>query len=90
LTRHGLHVVTRHRDEEVRSIDVVDDAGARYQIWISDADEVGKVRVSAWNVKRKKNAYESDVDELDHSLEDAYSQVTEWIHEAGHTRTPVL
>jgi hypothetical protein len=90
LTRHGLHLFTRARDEEVRSIDVVDDAGARYQIWISDANDVGKVRVSAWDFKKKKKVFESDFDELGQSLEDAYSQVTEWIQQAGHTRTPVL
>jgi len=28
--RLGLHVITKYRDEEVRSIDVVDDAGGRY------------------------------------------------------------
>jgi len=90
LTRHGLHVFTRYRDEEVRSIHVVDDAGARYQIWISDTNDHGRVRVSAWDFKKKKKVFESDFDDLSQMLEDAYSQVKQWIQQSDHTRTPVL
>jgi hypothetical protein len=90
LKHHGLHLLTTHRDQEVRSIDVVDDAGARYQIWISGADDAEKVRVSAWDFKHKKKVFESSFGELDQVLEDAYSEVAEWIDQAGHTRTPVL
>jgi hypothetical protein len=30
--QHGLHVLTRHRDEEVRSVAIVDAAGREFQI----------------------------------------------------------
>ena len=88
--RHGLHVFTKHRDEEVRSIDVVDDAGGRYQIWISDAEDSGKAKVSAWNYKDKKKTVESSFPDLEPALEDLYSEVMLWVVQAGHTRTPVL
>jgi hypothetical protein len=94
LKRHGLHVFTMYREEEVRSTDVVDNAGDRYQIVISESDESGKVRVFAGNLKskrkRKRREYESTLSDLERMLEEAYSQIMEWVKEEGHTRTPVL
>jgi hypothetical protein len=88
--RHGLHVIRKYRDEEVRSIDVVDDAGGRYQIWISESGQSGKAKVSAWNYKDKRKAVESSFFDLEQTLEDTYSEVMLWVAQAGHTRTPVL
>jgi predicted SAM-dependent methyltransferase len=88
--RHGLHVFTKYRDEEVRSIDVVDDAGGRYQIWISEAENSGRAKVSAWNYKDKKKTVESSFLDLEQALEELYSEVMLWMVQTGHTRTPVL
>ena len=88
--RHGLHVSTKHRDEEVRSIDVVDDTGSRYQIWLADALEAAKVKVSAWDYKDKKKTVASNLPDLEQVLEAIYSEVMVWVIQAGHTRTPVL
>jgi hypothetical protein len=94
LKRYGLHVYTWHREDEVRAIDVVDDAGDRYQIAISPPDEFEMVRVFAGNYerlrKRKSKEYQSTLSDLERMLEEAYSQIRDWIDEAGHTRTPVL
>ncbi len=94
LKRHGLHVFTLYRDAEVRSIDIVDDAGDRYQIAISEPDESERVRVFSGNLKskrqRKSREYESTMPDLERVLEEAYAQVMEWVKEEGHTRTPVL
>jgi 4-amino-4-deoxy-L-arabinose transferase-like glycosyltransferase len=94
LKRHGLHVYTMHREDEVRAIDVVDDTGERYGIAISPPDESGKVRVFAWNYKRrrqsKRKEYESTLRDLEWMLEEAYAQIVEWVSQEGHTRTPVL
>jgi hypothetical protein len=94
LKRHGLHVFRRYRDEEVRSIDVVDDAGDRYQIAVSPPSASGKLTVFAGNYLRKKKQkrieYSSDVSGLERTLEDAYSKIMEWVAQEGHTRTPVL
>ena len=88
--RHGLHVFTKYRDEEVRSIDVVDDAGDRYQIWISESANSGTAKVSAWNYKDKKKTVESSFPDLEQALEELYSEVMQWVVQAGHTRTPVM
>ena len=94
LKRHGLHVFTLYREDEVRSIDVVDGAGDRYQIAISEPDESERVKVFAGNLKskrkRKSKEYESPLSDLERVLEEAYSQIMEWVKQEGHTRTPVL
>jgi hypothetical protein len=94
LKRHGLHVFTRYRDEAVRSIDVVDDAGDRYQIAVSPPNGSGKLTVFAGNYLRKKKQkrveYPSNVSGLERTLEEAYSQIMEWVAQDEHTRTPVL
>ena len=94
LKRHGLHLLTMDREVEVRSIDVVDDAGERYQIFLSEPDASGKVRIFAGNNKSKRKSKSKEFDaaltNLDQALEEAYSQIIEWVKEAGHTRTPVL
>ena len=94
LKRYGLHVFTMHREDEVRSIYVVDDAGDSYQIWLSPPDECQRVRVFVGNNKRrrkkKSQEYETSLSDLERALEEAYSQIMGWVSEAGHTRTPVL
>ena len=76
LKRHGLHVFTLYREDEVRSIDVIDDAGARYHIAISEPNEAQRVRVLAGNLKskrkRKSKEYESTLSDLERVLEEAY------------------
>lgn len=94
LKRHGLHVSKLHREDEVRAIEVVDDAGDRYQIWISPPDESERVRIFAGNLKskrkRKSSECESSLSDLERALEESYSQIMEWVNQEGHTRTPVL
>jgi|SRR5215813_8447395 len=94
LKRHGLHVFTLNRDYEVRQIEVVDDAGDRYQIGVSEPDSAGNITVFAGNYLRKKKQkrveYSSSVSGLECALEEAYSTVMEWVAQEGHTRTPVL
>lgn len=94
LKRHGLHVFTRDREYEIRHIDVVDDTGDRYQIGISQPNDSGKFAVFAGNYLRKKKQrrveYSSNLSSLEQTLEDAYSQIMQWVAQEGHTRTPVL
>ena len=54
LKRHGLNVFTLYCEDEVRSIDVIDDAGDRYQIAISEPDESERVKVFAGNLKSER------------------------------------
>jgi hypothetical protein len=88
--RHGLHVLTSYREDEVRYIDVVDDAGNRYEMSISPHEVPGLVRISIWDRKRRSKGYRAEPPKLEEVLEKAYSAIMVWVQQAGNTRTPVL
>jgi predicted RNA-binding protein len=91
LKKYGLHVYTKYRDDEVRAIDVVDDAGEVYGMSVSPLDESGKCIVYAGSRRLKSGkSLESSLSDLENNLDNAYAQIEEWIRNAGHTRTPVL
>ena len=92
---HGLFVATQFKDEEVRSIQIVDDAGDSYGLWVDLPRDDGSVSVSiaeqttpTRKVRRQK--YTTRVAELAETLESAYALAVSWMRERGHTRTPVL
>jgi hypothetical protein len=86
---HGLHVITRDRDCEVRTITVVDDAGSTYQLWLELLPGDG-VRVAAWDYGAQRASRDCELPDLGQALEAVYAQVESWIATAGHTRTPAL
>ena len=86
---HGLHVITRDRDSEVRTIAVVDDAGSTYQLWLELQPGEG-VRVAAWDYRAERASRECELSDLVQALDAVYAQVASWTAAAGHTRTPVL
>lgn len=99
LKRHGLHVQTKYKDEEVRGVMVVDDQGSTYQIWVYPTPD-GTFRISAGVLQtvprlasRKLRSFvfmvETNVEDLPDALENAYAVVMSWILGFGHTRTPV-
>jgi len=97
---HGLHVYTECRDDEIRSIDIVDDTGDCYALGVSSPRDNGAV--SIWISEQRidgrpvtsqqirSEAFTTTVAELEHTLERAYRQAESWIAERGHKRTPVL
>jgi len=92
---HGLFVATQFKDEEVRSIQIVDDAADSYGLWISAPQENGLINIGiAENTSRKaksrRQAFTSSLVDFGKTLEKAYAIAESWIQEKGHTRTPVL
>jgi hypothetical protein len=81
---HGLHVIRRHRDEEVRSMTVTDDQDTNYQIWLSETQ--GRWTVHAWDFGDQRIEILGDNHEVGRALEGAMSQVDLWIEKRGHTR----
>ena len=77
--RHGLHVQTRYRDDEVRSVDVVGHSGRRCQIWIDPPDQAGKVGVHIWDFKSKKLDKLVCQDDLSACLDDVYTTALGWV-----------
>jgi len=92
---HGLFVATQFKDEEVRSIQIVDDAGDSYGLWVDVPHEDGSVSVSvaehgAPSRKIRRQTFTTKVAELNQTLESAYAVAESWMRERGHTRTPVI
>ncbi len=99
--RHGLYIVTQsHYETEVRAITIVDDSGDSYGMNLSPPDAEGQISVTvhAAYVGRpprfaggeQKHLFRCSVSQLPETLEAAYSLAETWIHERGHTRTPVI
>ena len=86
--RHGLHVSTEYKDEEVRSVAIVDDSGCEYQLWL-DLLPPDRVKVTAWDYKNRRQTQICEQSELPEALEFVYGSVEQWICDDGHTRTPV-
>jgi hypothetical protein len=90
----GLLVATQFKDEEIRSVQIVDDAGDSYGLWISAPQGNGFVSVGiAENCSKSKirrQTFTTSPVELGQTLEKAYSVAESWMRESGHTRTPVL
>jgi hypothetical protein len=80
--RHRLHVTTKHHDEDVRSVDVVDSAGREFQIWLQQA--AGAVTVHAAARDRRRRFWRSWTSEgvsasaLESQLDAALQQIQRW------------
>ena len=89
---YGLNLQTIYKDENVRSIAVVDDSGNVYQIWIEQLKR-GRVRVSSSNNlsgKKSKNwTRKTRISKLDRALDRAYDKVSDWIQKSGNSRNPI-
>jgi hypothetical protein len=98
-----LHLVKEHRDNDCRSMSIVDDAGDSYEIWVAPDSErqgVATVGVSlskrgskrhhAFHRERQQFSFQQSVPitELVVGLDTCWERVHKWIAEAGHARTP--
>jgi hypothetical protein len=88
-SNHGLHVFTKDRDWETRSIQIVDDSGEVYQLGLFLRDEDVQLSVSSRKNKNFRESYTCRLDELEKTLQAAYQQVIDWIEFYGNRRTPV-
>jgi hypothetical protein len=77
--KYKLSVYTSYKDYEVRSVDVVDQKGRKYQIWIDPPDQRGNVEVHAWDYRRRRKDYIVSANDLRSCLEEAYNVVSLWI-----------
>jgi hypothetical protein len=76
-SKHSLSLYTEYKDSEVRSVDVVDHSGKKFQIWI-DKPTDGIVGVHAWDYKKRRKDWEPAVADLEETLEQAIAQIDEW------------
>lgn len=78
VQRHGLTLYTQYQDSEVRSVDIVDSKGRKFQIWI-DSPTTREVAVHAWDYRKRRKDWNTTTDDLGNRLEDAFGTVTNWI-----------
>ena len=75
--RRNLHVCTHHRDDEVRSIDLVSGRGERAQIWLQ-LYQFGGVQLHAWDYAERRWSSATDSASLPQALEQAYEVIVSW------------
>jgi hypothetical protein len=76
--RHSLHIYTKYKDYDVRSIDVVGNSGKRFQIWFDAPDERKEIGLHAWDYRKRKMDITSFLSDLNENLEKIYATVMEW------------
>ena len=74
----GLSIMTLHRDCTVRSIDVVDDVGGRFQLWVGPPKRAGRVGVHVWDDQKRRKDYEIEPEGLADCLDEALQTVARW------------
>lgn len=83
--RHDLRVSNVYRDQ-FYYIDIVDDAGGRYEISVSEDEQPGLVKVRAHSNRKRSCGFVGVVPAyLDRTLEQAYSHIIRWVGQAGGT-----
>jgi len=78
--QRGLTVATGYKDEEVRSVQLVDERGRRYQIWVEDLGN-GQYRAVAWDYSKRRSEHDSYPAGFLDALEAAYQQVRVWMQQ---------
>lgn len=73
-----LLIQTSFKGEEVRSIEIVDKKGNRYQIWVEPTDNSGEFEVNVWDFGRNKNRFICNDSDIEKQLEQAYDMAIQW------------
>jgi hypothetical protein len=97
-SRRQMQIFTQYKDEEVRSMLLVDDQGDTYQLWVDRTDPIGvgymlqssvsgSVPSRVW--KQYSGKLSCEISELETTLDRALDLINACISSRGHTRTPV-
>ena len=82
-TDHGLQIFTEYKDYEVRSTDVVGNAGKKCQIWV-EPSRPGTFVVNIWNYKKKQakriTQLQASKADIRDKLEEAYQTAVSWLN----------
>ncbi len=77
--KHALKIYVWSQDYEVRSTDIVDKDGAKYQLWIEPPMQDGEINIHIWDYKTRRNDYVANLSSFELYLEKAYVDVCNWI-----------
>jgi hypothetical protein len=74
--QRSLALQTEYRDAEVRSLELVDMTGNRYQIWVDPPSADGQVVVSAWDFSETRKSWSGAASRVAELLDEAFR----WVH----------
>lgn len=83
-SHRNLPFYMSYKEGDVRSFEIADQSGNRYQMWIDKPLESGKIEVHIWNFeskqKKKFEDYKVTKSELFACIEDAYKVIKTWMN----------
>lgn len=75
---HNLHIQKKYQDCDVRSIEIVSPDCRRFQLWVEEPSQSGKISIHIWDFKKQKRSYVATQLSLQESLELAYHDLKSW------------
>ena len=83
-----LHIQTIFKDMEIRSVDIIDSQGKRFQLWVDEPDKAGNTMVHIWDMKKKREDFIASKFSLKDKLENAYRCAKNWSSVEPVEKTP--
>lgn len=78
ISKNNLFLVKSYQDCEVRSVELVDKKGTRYQIWVEEPKN-NNIKICAWDCKKRKIEIIANKSDLLEKLEKAFLTVKNWM-----------
>lgn len=75
---NNLPIQKEYKESEVRSIEITDKAGHRFQLWIDFDDRNECVTLNAWDFKKKRYKVNTSPVFLHEKLNDALRTIRMW------------
>ena len=78
-SQNNLVLTFNYKDYDVRSVEVVDSKGERFQIWIEEPLNNGEIKIVAWDYRKRKVEFAADKFDLLQKLDKAFIAVKSWM-----------
>lgn len=75
---NNVHLYTKYKDAEVRSFEVSESHGQRFQIWVDPPDSEQRIDVHVWDYKKRREDISTSVDSLSETLDRARKVISDW------------
>lgn len=75
---NGLTVMNLYKGYDVRSVEIADGQGTRFQLWIDPPEEHGRISVHLWDYKKRRADYNVKLEQLAECLDRALRTACEW------------
>jgi len=75
--KNQLNWLTQYRDEEVRTVIIVDRTGREFQLWVDPPGWIG-INVHVWNFRKKRKKFRASEVSLELVLDEALATIRSW------------